>query len=149
VFKEEDITNWICKKRPLLTPEVASKRYAWALAHEGWGFDEWARVIWSDECSVERGTGRRREWCFRTPAQKWDKKMIQPYKKGPDFSIMVWACFWGLERSNLYVLERDFESKKQGYSARSYIHVLDDNLPGIYHPGLIWNLPTRPYTHAG
>ena len=136
LLKEEGITNWLCKKRPLLTPKVAGKRYAWALAHEHWSFEEWTKIIWSDECSVERGTGRRREWCFRTPSQKWDKNMIQPYKKGHDFSIMVWACFWGLERSNLYALERDFEAKKHGYSARSYIHVLDDNLLGIYQPGL-------------
>jgi transposase len=45
LLKEEGITNWICKKRPLLTPEVAGKRYAWAMAHERWGFDEWAKVI--------------------------------------------------------------------------------------------------------
>jgi transposase len=144
LLKEEGITNWIYQKRPLLTPEVAGKRYAWALAHENWGFDKWAKIIWSDECSVERGTGKRREWCFRTPAQKWNKNMIQPYKKGHDFSIMVWACFWGLEHSNLYALERDFEAKKQGYSARSYIHVLDDNLPGIYQPGLIFMQDKAP-----
>ncbi len=70
--------------------------------------------------------------------------MIQPYKKGHDFSIMVWACFWGLERSNLYALERDFEAKKHGYSARSYINVLEDNLPGIYQPGLIFMQDNAP-----
>jgi len=51
---------------------------------------------------------------------------------------MMWACFWGLERSNLYALERDFETKKQDYFAKSYIHVLDDNLLGIYQSGLIF-----------
>ncbi len=144
LLKEEGITNWRCKKRPLLTPEVAGKRYAWALAHEDWGFDKWAKIIWSDERSVGRGTGKRREWCFRTPAQKWDKNMVQPYKKGHDFSIMVWACFWELERSNLYALERDCEAKKNGYSARSYIHVLDDNLLGIYQPGLVFMQDNAP-----
>jgi len=70
--------------------------------------------------------------------------MIQPYKKGHDFSIMVWTCFWGLERSDLYALERDFEAKKNGYSARSYIHVLDDNLLGIYQSGLIFMQDNAP-----
>jgi transposase len=58
LLKGEGITNWLCKKRPLLTPEMAGKRYAWALAHEHWNFEEWAKVVWSDECSVARGTGR-------------------------------------------------------------------------------------------
>jgi hypothetical protein len=57
---------------------------------------------------------------------------------------MVWACFRGLERSNLYALERDFEAKKHGYSARFYIHVLDDNLLGIYQPGLIFMQDNAP-----
>ncbi len=70
--------------------------------------------------------------------------MSQPYKKGHDFSIMVWACFWGLERSNLYALKRDFESKKHGYFARSYINVLEDNLLGIYQPGLIFMQDNAP-----
>ena len=63
--------------------------------------------------------------------------MIAPYKK-KDVSIMVWVCFWGMERSNLYALKRDFASKKNGYSARSYIKLLDDNLLGIYQPGLVF-----------
>ena len=34
MLKEQGITNWIAKKRPLLTPEITGKRYAWALKHE-------------------------------------------------------------------------------------------------------------------
>jgi len=34
LLKEAGIINWIAKKQPLLTLEVASKRYAWALEHE-------------------------------------------------------------------------------------------------------------------
>ena len=117
---------------------MAGIRYQWALEHETWTFEDWAKIIWSDECSVERGTGKRREWVFRTPNQKWQKDMIQPYKKGKDVSIMVWACFWGMQRSNLYALERDLEAKRNGYSANSYLRVLEDNLPGVYEPGLIF-----------
>jgi hypothetical protein len=67
--------------------------------------------MWSDECSVERGAGKEQEWCFRTPAQKWDPEMIQ--------------CFWDTGRTGLYPMDRDFESKKHGYSANSYLEVLD------------------------
>jgi len=144
LLKEAGIINWIAKKRPLLTLEVASKRYAWALEHEHWTYKDWVKVIWSDECSIERELGKRREWVFRTLDQKWKKDMIQSYKKGKNVSIMIWACFWGMKRSNLYALERDFKSKKQGYSARSYIHVLDDNLLGIYQLGLIFMQNNAP-----
>jgi transposase len=64
--------------------------------------------------------------------------MIQTYKKGKDISVMVWGCFWGDGRSDLYILDRDFESKKHGYSANSYIEVLDAELAGHHQPGLIF-----------
>jgi hypothetical protein len=37
---------------------------------------------------------------------------------------MVWVYFWDYGRLDLYILDRDFESKKHGYSANSYIKVL-------------------------
>ena len=53
--------------------------------------------------------------------------MIQATPKGKDMKIMVWAVFWGGRISDLYLLERDFEAKKMGYSANSYLDVLDQN----------------------
>lgn len=125
------LTNWLAKKRPLLTPEVAAQRLAWCKEREFWGYEEWLKVIWSDECSVERGTGKKREWVFRFPHEKWNKEMIQPYKKGRGVSVMVWGAFYGKERANLVVMSRDQSSIRQGYSANSYIEVLDEAIPTL------------------
>jgi len=46
------------------------------------------------------------------------------------FFVMIWGAFWGSGRSDVYLLEREWESKKHGYSVASYIQVLDDNLIG-------------------
>ena len=55
---------------------------------------------------------------------------------------MVWGCFWDHGRSDLYILDRDFESKKHGYSANSYIAVLNDQVGPYYNdhedPGYIF-----------
>jgi len=65
--------------------------------------------------------------------------MIQPVKKGKDISIMVWAAFSGaLGRSDLIVMERDPDAPKGGYSAQSYLKVLEDQLPRIWEPGYIY-----------
>ena len=45
---------------------------------------------------------------------------------------MVWAAFWDLGRSSLYIMDRDFESKKHGYSAESYLEVLDAQVGPIF-----------------
>ena len=89
-------------------------------------------ICWSDECSVERGRGKNAEWCFRTPAQKWDRNMIQTYNCKKNMKVMVWGAFWDNGRSNLYIIDRDFESKKHGYSAESYLEVLNAEVGPIF-----------------
>ena len=37
-------------------------------------------------------------------------------------------------RSDLFIMNRDLATKKNGYSARSYLEVLEDQLPIIFSP---------------
>lgn len=39
-LKAYDLTNWLAKKRPLLTPEVAGLRLAWCKEREAWTKDQ-------------------------------------------------------------------------------------------------------------
>ena len=61
---------------------------------------------------------------------------------------MVWACFWFVQgqirRSELYPLDRDFELKKHMYSVRSYLEVLEDQMPKCQEPGLIFMQDNAP-----
>ena len=45
-------------------------------------------------------------------------------------------------------MKQDFEAKKQGYSANSYIQVLENNLLGIWEPGLIFMQDNAPIHSA-
>jgi hypothetical protein len=132
ILKQHGICNWRAKKRPELTEAHAAARLAWCLAHRGWTAEEWGLVCWSDECSVERGRGKRTEWVFRTPAQKWNQEMVQTYGTGKNMKIMVWGAFWDTGRSGCYIMDRDFESAKHGYSAKSYLEVLDAEVEPIF-----------------
>jgi len=130
-----NIHKWRAAKRPMLTEVHAKARKKWAQEHINWDLDKWKYIIWSDECSVVRGSGKDREWVFRTPCQKWDKEMIEQTPKGKGVSVMVWAAFSGAGgRSELIILDRDFESKKHGYSANSYIKVLEEAIPTLWEP---------------
>ena len=132
------------KKRPILNEELAKERLTWAIAHKDWDWEEWKTIIWSDECSVERGSGVRREWVFRTPEQKWYRHFVQPYKKGKDIKIMIWAAIWGNEKCDAFALNRDFESEKMGYSSNSYIELLTECLLAIWEPGLVFMHDNAP-----
>jgi hypothetical protein len=132
ILKKHGIANWRAKRRPFLTPAHAAKRLAWCLRHRHRRDEEWGMVAWSDECSVERGRGKRAEWVFRTPAQKWNPEMVQTYGTNKNMKVMVWASFWDRARSSLYIMDRDFESKKHGYSAASYLEVLNAEVAPIF-----------------
>jgi hypothetical protein len=51
--------------------------------------------------------------------------MVQTYNYKKNMKVMVWGCFWDLTKTNLYIINRDFESLKHKYSANSYLEVLD------------------------
>ena len=68
--------------------------------------------------------------------------MVSTYQKGKDITVIVWGCFWKrngvIGRSDLYIFDRDFESKKHGYSACLYLEVLEDQIPKCWQPGLVF-----------
>jgi len=144
ILGEVGIGNWKAKKRPFLTPEIAAIRLQWCKARAHWTVEDWKKYMWSDECSIERGRGKQQEWVFRTPIQKWAPEMVQTYGTGKDIKTMVWGCFWGDGRSSLHILDRDFESKKHGYSANSYIEVLDAGLAQHYQEDLVFMQDNAP-----
>ena len=58
--------------------------------------------------------------------------MVQTYGTNKNMKVMVWGYFWDYRRSNLYIIDRDFESAKYGYSAESYLEVLEAEVAPIY-----------------
>ena len=58
--------------------------------------------------------------------------MVQTYNTYKNMKVMVWGVFWDNRRSNLYIMDRDFESLKYRYSANSYIEILDTEVTYIF-----------------
>jgi hypothetical protein len=53
----------------------------------------------------------------------------------PDITIMVWGCIWLGGRSPLVIMERDPESRDNGYSTQSYLATLEEGFIDSYKPG--------------
>jgi hypothetical protein len=149
LLKKEGIKNWIAKVRSFLSPESAAKRFQWGKDHENWIQDQWKLIIFSDKLSVERGRGAALYWVFQTPDQKWDKDFITIKNCGKDISVMVWSAIWVGERSDIVIMDRDEESKRGGYSANSYIQVLDAQILTIYKPEIIFMQDNAPIHTTG
>jgi hypothetical protein len=130
ILREHHIFNWRAKRRPHLTQAHANLRLAFALAHIN---TDWSRYLFSDECSVEKGRGKKPLWAFGYWHQKWDHDKLQTYPKGKQGSVMVWACVGGTSRrSELIIMSRDETSPRGGYTASSYTDTLKEGLLPIY-----------------
>jgi transposase len=92
--------------------------------------------LFSDEASIELSKGKKQVWVFRTSSQKWDTNMIDPAAKGKQLSVMIWGAINLLDgKLKLGLMERDTESFGGGYTAGSYIKILDENLLPAYYSG--------------
>ena len=116
LLNTEHHRKWRCMWRPDLNEEKAIKRLRWARRYEHFTPEDWARVFWSDECTVERGIGVRREWTFIRPKDQCRLHQVQglPHK-GKQVKQMFWAAFSGAQRrSGLIPLFGDPESERGG-----------------------------------
>jgi hypothetical protein len=74
--------------------------------------------------------------------------MIETYKKGKDIKAMIWGTIWIGGRSNVVIMERDPFTKKNGYTAASYIAVLEEEMPQWYEPGMVFMQDNAPIHKA-
>jgi hypothetical protein len=59
-------------------------------------------------------------------------EIVQIYSTNKNMNVMVWGIFWDNRRSNLYIMDQDFESTKHRYSAKSYLEVPDAEIALIF-----------------
>jgi transposase len=132
VIKKTGLLHVRCKKRPKLTPQRARARLLFAREYRSY---PWHRRIlkFSDECSIQKGSGHTTEWCFRYDDEKWKTKMVTQLSTARKPAQMVWAAVWLDERgrprrSDLIIMQRDPDAPHGGYSAQSYIQALQQGL---------------------
>ncbi|KAF2258470.1 hypothetical protein CC78DRAFT_594991 [Lojkania enalia] len=78
MLKTEGLKKFRCKRRSIVNQNTAKLRREWE--REFRNFD-WKRtpLRFSDECSIQLGSGSDGEWCFRYPHEKWDREMIEEH----------------------------------------------------------------------
>lgn len=129
-------------QRPSLTPVHAIKRLQWAERWQHFTPSDWARVYFSDECTVERGLGGRQEWTFTRPKDQLNHHPIEGPQvqmvpaRGKQVKQMFWAAFSGQpRRTGLVPLDRDPKSPTGGVSSRTidmlYRRILPILLSGV------------------
>lgn len=93
--------KWLQRKRSHITAEHARKRLQWTYTYRN---QDWKRVVWSDESTVERGAGVQPQWTFARPRDQLEAHdVIQIAPKG--VSQMCWAAFRYRDQTGLVPLD--------------------------------------------
>ena len=70
---DHGIIHWRYKKRPHLSDHYARLRLQFAQDMRN---IDWSRVIFSHECSVDKGKGKKQQWAFGYLSEKWSHERI-------------------------------------------------------------------------
>lgn len=142
ILRRFNLRKWKSKKRIHLTADDAkARRRFW---RQWMRFDHWEDILFSDECTVQRGSNSPVQFVFRFQDEALRPDLVNLTTHGRDISLMVYATIWIGGRSDLVVMERDPDAPRGGYSTNSYIKALEQGLLPFYEPGFIYQQDNAP-----
>jgi len=124
IAKDLGLGHRIQRRKPYLSPKQKEARLAFAKKYIHWGPEEWHRVVWSDEMSMQTDSNQGRVWVWRYPEEEYDEDccgatVIPGFRK-----VKIWAAMRYGKLSNLVILP---EEKGDGkINAREYVDVVMD-----------------------
>ncbi|GFU48771.1 transposable element Tcb2 transposase [Trichonephila clavipes] len=87
-----------------LTRQHRTARLQWCREHHNWTEQDWACVLFSDECRFSLSSDCRRQLIWRESGTAYRPENIQEKDRYPTCSIMVWAGIMINDRTRLHVV---------------------------------------------
>ena len=81
---------------------------------------------------------KKTTWVFCRPKERYQRDKVQPFKKGKDITIMIWGAVQGMNKSSIDTMVRDDKLQKKGFTAKSYLSILQRQMEDLYAPGLLF-----------
>jgi transposase len=105
-LKERNMNQHPAAKKPFLTPKNIQKRKSWCNDVDNWSDEEWRKVIWTDESSIELGLSSRKIKVWRKEGERYKPGCLAPNKRSGRISVMFWGCLWQDELGPLIALPK-------------------------------------------
>ncbi|KAE8548074.1 hypothetical protein EYB25_009867 [Talaromyces marneffei] len=148
MFQQIHKRKWKQRKRPEILPLNAQKRLAWALRYEAYTPREWQRILWTDECTVERGKGGQLIWTWHSLTERLREHDIREIRTGKSIKKMFWGGFKFDQRSPLVPLTSDGSSAGGGITATVIRQLYMEQLPELLDNGDIFMQDNAPVHRA-
>ena len=138
MFYQLNKRKWKQRKRPEISVLNAQKRLAWALRYDNYTPLQWMRILWTDECTVERGKGGQLIWTWHSLTEQLQEHDVREIRTGKSIKKMFWGGFKFDKRSPLVPLTSDGSSTGGGITATVIKALYMEQLPGLLVDGDIF-----------
>jgi hypothetical protein len=105
ILEEEGYHQRKARKVVYLTPQNKKERHEWAKKFQGWGEEDWERVIWSDKVYVVLVDWKGSVYVMRKAGEEFHEDCVVPKFKQSNLQIMAWGCIMKGKRGPLTILK--------------------------------------------
>lgn len=93
-LKKHGYYRRLARRKPPISEKNRAIRLRWAIEHQDWTSEQWAKILWTDETWVTGGR-HTRTWVTRKAGEEFDPTCIVE-KLQRRSGWMFWGCFSGL-----------------------------------------------------
>ena len=87
--REVQLISRYARHKPHLTSKHKKDRLEWALRYQDYTFEDWCKVIWSDECLMRIGVDIQRHCVLRPKGKELEKKYLTSSFKSEHVTIII------------------------------------------------------------
>ena len=79
-------------KKPILNARIRALRHDWAIDHLNWTFDDWAKIVFSDESAFTMSSNSI-QYVRRRMNERYDEQCVLSHENRSRGSCMIWGAF--------------------------------------------------------
>lgn len=80
-LRRHGFARYVGRKKPIMDHFCRQLRLEFAYQHRYWGLEQWAQVLFTDECYLASGEGRKRQRVTRRIGEAYNDTCIVPRVK--------------------------------------------------------------------
>ena len=121
IFKRNNLKSVIKTKKLLLTDRHKKACFEFAKKYKNWNYDDWYKVVWSDESKFNLFKSDGREYYWKWLGELLKDQHVKGIIKFGEREIFIWGYFMTRNIKYLCKIEGDMD-------ATLYIQILEKNL---------------------